>query len=340
MPKIWIDLANPSHPHFFNAILPDLKKKNQIQITARERGETVKLANQMKPIVFGSHPENSIMKSISIIIRSILLFKFAKDFDYALSFENVMSVIYANIKHKKSILFLDNDLKYILKDKFIHNYESRIKLKADFIIIPKICYETISKYAKQSKIITYNGYKEDIYIADYEPDYKVKEKIPYEKFVVVRPEALRSFYVKDSKSIVPSVLKQFEENSINVVYLPREKSDIEYAQNYHVHIPKEPLNGLDLCYYSDAVLTGSGTMAREAACLGKPSVSFFPGKNLLSVDKKLIEEKKMFHSRDPEEITNYVLSKETKNSVSLDLQRSKNVKKEVLKIIERIIHEN
>ena len=47
MPKIWIDLANPSHPHFFNAILPDLKKKNQIQITARERGETVKLANQL-----------------------------------------------------------------------------------------------------------------------------------------------------------------------------------------------------------------------------------------------------------------------------------------------------
>ena len=58
----------------------------------------------------------------------------------------------------------------ILKDKFIPNYESRIKLKADFIIIPKICYETISKYAKQSKVITYNGYKEDIYIADYEPD--------------------------------------------------------------------------------------------------------------------------------------------------------------------------
>ena len=48
----------------------------------------------------------------------------------------------------------------------------------------------------------------------------------------------------------------------------------------------------------------------------------------------------MFHSRDPEEITDYVLSNKAKSSESLDLKRSKNVKKEVKKIIHGIIHEN
>ena len=81
-------------------------------------------------------------------------------------------------------------------------------------------------------------------------------------------------------------------------------------------------------------------MAREAACLGKISVSFFPSDRLLSVDEKLIEEKKIFHSRDPKEIVTYVLSKKDKDKKSKDFQKSKRVKKEVMKIIENIIHEN
>ena len=56
--------------------------------------------------------------------------------------------------------------------------------------------------------------------------------------------------------------------------------------------------------------------------------------------KKLIKENQMFHSRNPKDIADYVLSKKTKKSESLDLQRSKAVKNEVVKIINSIIHEN
>jgi predicted glycosyltransferase len=338
MARIWIDLANPSHPHFFNAILSELKKIHQIQITARERGETVNLALQlnMNPTIFGSHPENSIHKSLAILFRIIQLNRFVEDFDYALSLENVMSVIYAKRKNKISILFLDNDLKYKIKGGVIHNYESKKKLKSDYIILPAVCADTISKFVKKSKIISYNGYKEDIYIADYKPDYGVKEKIPFEKFVVVRPEALGSFYVNRGKSIMPDLLKIFEKNGINIVYLPRDKSNLNYVKNYNVFIPKKTLNGLDLCYFSSAVLTGSGTLAREAACMGKTAVSFFPNDEFLSVDQHLIEEGKLFHSREPKEICNYVISNMSKNN-NLNFKRSKTVKDEVLKIINKII---
>ena len=45
-------------------------------------------------------------------------------------------------------------------------------------------------------------------------------------------------------------------------------------QNIKIFVPEGPLNGLDVCY-SDAVLTGAGTFAREAAILGTPAISFF-----------------------------------------------------------------
>jgi uncharacterized protein len=102
-----------------------------------------------------------------------------------------------------------------------------------------------------------------------------------------------------------------------------------------VFIPKGPLKGLDVCYYSKAVLTGSGTFAREAACMGTPAVSFYP-EDLLAVDQKMVNENWMLHSRNPEEIVDYVLNKKGRSS---DLARSKRVQSEVFKIFEDILDE-
>ena len=57
-----------------------------------------------------------------------------------------------------------------------------------------------------------------------------------------------------------------------------------------------------MCYYSQGVATGAGTLSREAACLGKPAISFFPENNLLSVDQSMIKNKFIIHSRNPDEI--------------------------------------
>ena len=111
---------------------------------------------------------------------------------------------------------------------------------------------------------------------------------------------------------------------------------MKYPEKKNISIQREPLNGLDLIYHSNAVLTGSGTMAREAACMGRTAVSFFPNNSLLSVDKQLVEEGKIYHSRDPKEILEYVLSNYTKKE-TLCLERSKKVKKEVITIINSLI---
>jgi predicted glycosyltransferase len=340
--KIWVDIVNPSHSLFFRPLVSELKNNYDIFITFRDRAETTDLAEQfgLKGQVIGREYENLVMKTIIPIFRTFILGFFLDEFKYSICFENSSCIAFSKIKKKKSILFLDNDLKYKLKLGLIQNFESKIKLMANYVIVPEVCKDIFTRHVGQEKLITYRGFKEDFYIADYSPDVNFKKLLPFDSYVVIRPESFTSLYVKKENSIVPDLVKKLNKENINVVYLPRDKSDSKFIEELNVFSPNRALNGLDLVYFSDATLTGSGTMAREAACLGRPSVSFFPGDELLSVDQQLISENKMYHSRDTEKIVEYVLSKKTENKISCDLKRSINVKKEVLEIIYRIIREN
>jgi uncharacterized protein len=339
MKKIWIDMLNPSHPLFFKPLIQELKNDNSYHITIRDRGETVKLAKEigLNGDVIGRDYENPVKKILSMIHRTLLLNYKVKAFDTAISFENPMSVAVAKIKRKNSILFLDNDLKYLDKSNFFQNVESKTKLMADTLIIPRSCEKTFYDYDVCDKIKSYHGFKEDFYIADYQPDKTILKKLPFENYVIIRGEALHSFYVNKNKSLVPQLFDLFAKENINILFLARDKSDFRYKENTNLQILKEPLNGLDLIYYSDAALTGSGTMAREAACMGKTAVSFFPSNILLSVDQQLVEEGKLYHSRNPEDIIEYILSHRGKREID-NFERSKNVKKNILEIIKTSIN--
>ena len=307
--KIWVDIINPSDALFFGGLVHH-SKDTELSITLRQRAETVELASLfgLSGRVIGKDRTQPIQKICSIIIRTLTLLVQAPKHDVSLSFEDASAVVCSKIRRKKSVMFCDNDLKFIQKSNKSQDIDTLLKLAADYIVIPEACYNTFKQHVDEKKLITYNGYKEDIYIANYAPNPDFLKEIPFEHYVVLRPEALGSFYVSEKTSITQQLLTELVNHEFNVVYLPREGNDREYANNSeHIFIPDHALNGLDLCYYSDAVLTGSGTMCREAACIGKKSVSFFPGNNLLSVDQKLVDEKRVLHSRDVGEIVQYLV---------------------------------
>ena len=334
--KVWIDIVNPSHPLIFGSIVPRLSNA-KVSITVRERAETVSLMQTfgLEGKIVGRDFRNPIKKIFSVGWRTLKLYFVQEKFDYVISFENTISVGVAKARRKPAILMCDNDLKFKQMTSGIQDVESKIKLLADYIIIPQACYPAFSTHVNPQKILTYAGYKEDLYVATYTPDADFMNSLPFSNYVVIRPEALGSFYVTDKRSIVPELLALLLEKGVSVVYLPREKEDYAYAEGFEVYIPPTPLNGLDLCYYADAVLTGSGTMAREAACLGRKAVSFFPGENLLSVDQALIDEGRIFHSRNAEEIVQYVFSDDGISAVN----NSKAVLDDVMGKINGIISE-
>ena len=170
-------------------------------------------------------------------------------------------------------------------------------------------YETFkTRYRiKDSAIHLFNGFKEDIYIADYQPDPNFLNQLPFKEFITIRPENLKASYVPiNSRTIVPELFKVFKDE--NILFLPRYIEERQYAVGSpNVFMPDSPLNGLDVCYYSKAILTGAGTFAREAALMGTPAVSFFPGKKFLNVDVIMQERGWEFKSRDPKAIYEYVI---------------------------------
>jgi len=91
---------------------------------------------------------------------------------------------------------------------------------------------------------------------------------------------------------------------------------------------------LDACYYADAVLTGAGTLAREAACLGVPAFSFYAGKELLAVDQKMIREGWMTFSRDPDTLIQAVKCSKRRD---VNLSRSKAVQIEVKEKLHEVL---
>lgn len=337
MKKIWIDIINPSHSLFFQSFIRGLLE-HEVNITFRDRAETINLAKEfgLDGRVIGRDYTTPTKKSLNMIYRTLCLTAIAPKFDISISFENGMSVFASKARGKTSILMCDNDLKFSQKKVATQDLETKIKSLADHVIIPDVCYDNFKKSFAEDKLIPYDGCKEDIYIADFKPDANFMIKVPFENFVVIRPEALASFYVKGKSSLVNDLISRFNKENINVIYLPREKEDMEYARGCDFYTPPKPLNGLDLCYYADAVLTGSGTLAREAACMGKTSVSFFPSEKLLSVDQKFVDEGKVLHSRDVDEIIDYTISN-LKKSVGSDLTKCKKVKEAVLKDTEELI---
>ena len=329
---IWFDFTNPPHVNLYLPLIRYLESNNNIVVcTARHFVETMSMLSQNNiPFKkFGKHGGKSkIGKIMAFIDRDIKLFSRMPKFDISIS-SNYEAPQVSWLRRKPSIVFDDNDISpNWLYSKF-----------ATYVVCPEAINKQamISMGIKPNKLITYSGYKEDIYIASYRPNPDFIKKFPFENFVTVRPENLHASYVnKGSKSIVPELIDKLSKQGLNILYLPRYEIDYSYTpKRDNIFIPNEPLNGLDVCYYSQAVLTGAGTFSREAAVLGIPAVSFYAGSDFLSVDRKMFSEKKVFFSRNVEEIIEYLKSVKR---LTPDLSNSVSVQKEVFDCIDRIIN--
>ena len=189
---------------------------------------------------------------------------------------------------------------------------------------------------REHRLFKYQGFKEDLYLADYQPDKEFLTNLPFENYVVLRPENIQANYADGSAiTIVPQLLQHFKELGLNVLFLPRYEHDRALADGFeNVYAPKTAVNGLDACYFSDAVFTGAGTMAREAACLGVPAFSFYTGKELLTVDMKMIELGWLYFSRDPDTLIHRFSNTKKR---TLDLQRSQKVKQQILSKLDEFL---
>lgn len=333
--KIWYDITNTPQVHFILAVKKALNKVSTHEsiVTTREFSETTQLLKQKtteKFLVIGEHKgQNKAKKFGGVISRFSQTFKMIQNYDVSISCGSESAVWSSFLKGKRSVAFGDNDLAK----------QWTYGLFATKAFFPDVIDETILTHQgiSRHKLLMYHGFKEDMYLAEYQPDPGFVKSLPFINYVVVRPENLQANYINNesAKPITPRLLNELSKAGYNILYLPRYEVDKSYATGIKsVYIPDEPVNGLDACYFSDAVLTGAGTFAREASCLGVPSFSFFAGKNLLAVDKAMIKGGKMFFSRD---IAELMAKLKTSSRAEVNIDRSKAVQDEVISKLKEVI---
>jgi hypothetical protein len=329
---IWWDLTNVPHVNFLLPFIHQFSERFNHQFSIRDFAETKSLFEKRigeEYLLVGKHKgEHKVKKVIGVFERAVGLHRKLSQFDIKISVGGDASGMVAKWRGKKSITFDDNEK--------APNW--RYSRFTDFAFWPKaIATEVILRQGfKTNKLYQYNGFKEDVYLADYKPDESFLSLLPFSDYVVVRPENIQANYVKGNNlSIVPKLLEQLDNKGVNVLFLPRYEQDKIYAKGKrNIFIPDTAINGMDACYYSNAVLTGAGTMAREAACLGVPAFSFYAGKKLLTVDQKMISDGWMFFSRDPSVLIERFLKSSKKEP---DLARCMLVQQEVKSKLEEVV---
>ncbi|MHB9287999.1 DUF354 domain-containing protein [Halobacteriales archaeon Cl-PHB] len=338
--SVWLDLASPSHPFLFDALLADLDV--DVTTTVREKTETVALAESlgMDATVLGRDFDNEYLRKVGIPLRTAQLAVQAPDVDVSLSARNAMCVLASKARGIPSIHFTDNDITAHVDGLPFERLYNRLEAQATHHVVPA-AFETdelVDRGADPARVHTYDGYKEDISVAAFEPDPTFTARLPFEAYVLLRPEALDAAYVTAETSLVPDLLDLLVDAGENVVYLPRGRGDEEWAAAYpdnRVYVPDGALDGLQLAWHARCVLTGSGTMAREAACMHKPAVSFFPN-TLISVDEQLVAEGRIFHSRSAADIVDYVRAT-TAADAEPSRTESRAVREEVTETVARLV---
>lgn len=294
--RLWIDLANSPHVPFFKALTKRfVAEGHEIEVTARELAETIPLARAagFAPAVVGAHGGRAMSKKAgSIASRAWALAGWARKrkFDLAISHNSYSQILAARLLGLKAITMMDYE----------HQPANHLAFRlASRIIVPaSFPGERLRRYgARVGKVRRYHGTKEDVYLADFQPDPAFGVRLcelgvnADNVLVLVRPPAHDALYHRFQNTLFDEALTMLRSReNVQVILLPRNEAQrTAYAGRERIIIPAEPLDGANLIAASDLVISAGGTINREAAALGVPAASIYAGQ-WAAVDEELVKE--------------------------------------------------
>lgn len=144
------------------------------------------------------------------------------------------------------------------------------------------------------KVISYPGFKEELYLGMGELDNTISAELglrPSSVKVLLRPPATTAHYHNpEAELLLDAILRRLADaGNVQLIYLPRtpDQRDLPVRAGVsEVIIPQKVYDGPSLVAAADLVVSGGGTMTREAAIMGIPSCSFFRGREGM-VDESL-----------------------------------------------------
>ncbi|MBO9532786.1 MAG: DUF354 domain-containing protein [Solirubrobacteraceae bacterium] len=303
--RVWIDLTNSPHVLVLRPVVEDLRARgHEVEVTARDFAQTVALAERhgLNATVIGHHRGEELgKKAIGLASRSTALWRWARgrNFDVALGHGSNDITVAAKLLRIPSATMFDYEFATVQ-----HNVNCRL---ARSVVIPAaIPPERLDRYGAKGKIRPYEGLKEEYYLADLEPDAGVLDELgldPTKPIAVIRTAPDVSLYHRHPNEQVnqfAEVLKKFQgEQAVVLPRTPEQRVEIVEAGGFIV--PEQAIDAPSLIAFADVVVSGGGTMNREAVALGTPVYTTFAGV-MGAVDEGLIAEGRLRQLTNADEV--------------------------------------
>lgn len=300
---------------FYDLIRELESEGHTITITSRPLANTVALLDQrgLKHTVIGEHyGKNFYKKLFGYPIRVMQLKNFLKNHkpDLAISQSSFHSPLAARLLGIPSIYMNDNEYAMGNIPSFI--CATRV-LIPEFLNIKKVRKQG----AKSKKIIAYPGVKEGIYLwqsyLSNEPSFQTNDVS--QKKVYIRPEPRTAQYYKGELNFLDDVIVGLKEK-FKIIILTRDEEQSTYYKTLRfaeVYVPEKPSLFDDIAKDCLLFIGAGGTMTREMAVIGIPTISVYQDE-LLDVDKYLIKLGLMQHlpKLSTEKVLEYINQNDSK----------------------------
>jgi predicted glycosyltransferase len=323
--KIWFDFANSPHINMFAAMVRDLRRQNEVLITCRPLANTIDLLelHGFDYTVVGTHCGRRLSaKLMGYPVRVLQLRHYLHDkgIDVSISQQSFHSPPAALLLGVRSIYLTDNEHATANIPAF---------LCADTIVVPE-CLDGAKlqhQGANLDKVVRYPGVKEGIYLWELEQRLAVK-RVPsnprkQRPSIYVRSEPWMAHYYKGRRAFIDDLLIGLGEEA-DVTLLLRGKEQGPRYQDprfEHIRVVTAALDLAEIVPDCDLFVGAGGTMTREMAVMGVPTISVYEG-DLLDVDRHLLEVGAFVHRPgvDAQEALSYMASasRHTPNTDLLD----------------------
>ncbi len=293
-----------AHPVVFRPLIAQLRERgHHVEITARDYAQTLGLLklNGLDAVVFGRHAGASRTRKVSALVsRTNQLRHWAKGrFDLAVAHgSNDLALAAAWTRIPAVNMF---DYEFAVQQHNIGCRLARLVITPDAIPPSRLVRFGVTP----DKLLQYPGLKEEYYLADFEADPTILDRLRVDStrvIVVVRPPPDVSLYHRKSNPLFPSVLRYIgDRDDVHAVVLPRTEAQRRHVRDLalpSVIVPEEAVDAQSLIAASDVVVSAGGSMNREGVALGVPVYTTYGGR-LGGVDESLIRSGRLRPLSDP-----------------------------------------
>lgn len=341
--KIWIDLENTPHIPFFKPIIRELEQRGYtVVLTARDAFQVCELADKFglpyKKI--GRHyGKNRIWKAWGLAWRSLQLLSFVirERPVMGLNHGARAQIVICNLLRIPTVMIMDYE-----------HSKTPLLVRPRWEVVPDVLFNENLHCKSKDRIRKYQGIKEDVYAPEFKPDPALRQQLGLgnkDIIVTVRPPATEAHYhnPESEKLFIEFMERVMRTEGIKAVLLPRNKAQEaqlrasfpQWFDGAKVIVPRQAVDGLNLLWHSDLVVSGGGTMNREAAALGIPVYSIFRGKSG-AVDRHLQKQGKMVLIENTSEVHDKILLQARNKNLAAGNQ-SREALNDIVREIENIV---